>query len=1158
MSADESVIIEVKDQVSSGPARKIREIAKEALSAHSAIESLKAVLASVNDSALSRIKSSLKQTTSETLKNQVANQRLEQQVLKTATAKEKLNQAQQRSAVVTKTAEAAAARSAIVQEKLSFQIQRTATATMQAEAALNRAVVSETNAAAASQRLATAKNQTAIALQRNATEIQKTAIASKQLESATSRAITADLRAKITTEQLSAAKDRATLASTRLSTAKHNLEARTKSLNLTVGSLYRTYLLLGSLIAGGLGIINYADSYTVLQNKLQIVTESQRQVNQLTGELFDLAIKTRAPIEATTQSFARFDMALKNLGASQSETLRLTETINKSLIISGATTQESASGLLQLSQAFNKGKLDGDEFRSVMELMPVVSQAIAKELKVTRGELLKLAPEGKITAEVMRAALANVADEVDSKFGRTTATVGQAFTVLQNSLKQTLGEMNNQLGVTNALSAGIITLSHNFDILAVGVGTFAAAMLLKAVPSLWAFVAGVGVAIFNAVRYQIVLARMTGMTLTAASAAGVLNAALIAVTSPLGLLITALGAAVAAMVWYKSNSEELAEIEKERTNQVNELANAYKNYSQQRFAAEAIKVQKEALAVDAELIKKRKELSSEQSKSVNNLNVLGGSTELLSTDTKKLTAEIAELEKKQTELAIKTKAVNKVFNDGLPTVNDYTDALRLPQQAGLEEERAEKIALVTTRLDNELSRMKMLASEREIQQEFDKIEERLLRNKVTLNDAEAKSIRDKIKEIKDYNEVQKASDEIFNNLNQPIKSYIAALTASKQLLDLGAISVANYTASVTNAAEQYEKAVNPLYEINKQLEIQQKLMNLPAVNREVENEVIQTQLKLLEQGINLGEQDLAILRKKIELRNENDRILQNEQRISEEIINANRTYIEQLQAIQNLKSTGQLNDGQASQAVIDANPQFDFANTDLMFEANREKYANMYSQIEEMRKRDLISEQTSSQLKMRVWQQEQQQKLQTASSFFGTLAGLQNSNSKELARIGKAAAIAQSVINTYLAATSALANIPPPLNIPAAIAITALGFQQVNAIRSQPVGFMSGGYTGNAARNAVAGVVHGQEYVFDAAATSRIGVQNLESLRNGDLAVNNFQSGSGGEKTDARQFILQLNVEAFDASGVDSVLIERKEMLWNMMVEAANERGQEL
>lgn len=58
-------------------------------------------------------------------------------------------------------------------------------------------------------------------------------------------------------------------------------------------------------------------------------------------------------------------------------------------------------------------------------------------------------------------------------------------------------------------------------------------------------------------------------------------------------------------------------------------------------------------------------------------------------------------------------------------------------------------------------------------------------------------------------------------------------------------------------------------------------------------------------------------------------------------------------------------------------------------------------------------------------------------------------------------------------------------------------------------GFKSGGYTGNGGINDIAGVVHGKEFVFDAAATSRIGIEKLESMRAGrDIATASARTGA--------------------------------------------------
>lgn len=63
----------------------------------------------------------------------------------------------------------------------------------------------------------------------------------------------------------------------------------------------------------------------------------------------------------------------------------------------------------------------------------------------------------------------------------------------------------------------------------------------------------------------------------------------------------------------------------------------------------------------------------------------------------------------------------------------------------------------------------------------------------------------------------------------------------------------------------------------------------------------------------------------------------------------------------------------------------------------------------------------------------------------------------------------------------------------------AIGLAAVVAALAFGKGFRSGGYTGSGGVDDVAGVVHGQEFVFDAAATSRIGVGNLEAIRSGKL-----------------------------------------------------------
>lgn len=149
----------------------------------------------------------------------------------------------------------------------------------------------------------------------------------------------------------------------------------------------------------------------------------------------------------------------------------------------------------------------------------------------------------------------------------------------------------------------------------------------------------------------------------------------------------------------------------------------------------------------------------------------------------------------------------------------------------------------------------------------------------------------------------------------------------------------------------------------------------------------------------------------------------------------------------------------------------------------------------------------------------QQAMLSMASDFFGQIATLQNSKNKTMQRVGKAAAIAQTVVNTYQSATgayAALSWIPmvgPALGIAAAAAAVAAGLANVQAIRSQPEGYATGGYTGDGGKYEPAGVVHRGEFVVRKEVTRSPRVRAmLENLnQNGSAALYGWtQYADGG------------------------------------------------
>ncbi|EOI1329927.1 TPA: phage tail length tape measure family protein [Citrobacter koseri] len=122
--------------------------------------------------------------------------------------------------------------------------------------------------------------------------------------------------------------------------------------------------------------------------------------------------------------------------------------------------------------------------------------------------------------------------------------------------------------------------------------------------------------------------------------------------------------------------------------------------------------------------------------------------------------------------------------------------------------------------------------------------------------------------------------------------------------------------------------------------------------------------------------------------------------------------------------------------------------------------------------------------------------------------------------IGQATAMSQiAAINAYASAAAIPITgwaIAPAAMAAAEAATTPLiaAVAAASSAMTAGAGFANGGYTGPGGKYQPAGIVHKGEYVFDQAATNRIGVSNLEALRNGgplDATLSKPGFGTGAQ-----------------------------------------------
>lgn len=219
------------------------------------------------------------------------------------------------------------------------------------------------------------------------------------------------------------------------------------------------------------GLISIADGYASIQGKLRNVAADQAQLASVNDRVFATAQKTYTALDSTAALAVKNTRVFLGMGTShelaQQKGLRLAETIQKAIAVSGSTSAEANSLVLQLGQSLQSGVLQGDEFRSVMENGGRVIQALTDYTGKSVAELRKMAEQGKLTSQIVLDAMSAAASKIDQEFGRNVPlTVGRAWTVLQNAVTQYIGEADQSLGVTRSIGSGMVALSKNLDLVA--------------------------------------------------------------------------------------------------------------------------------------------------------------------------------------------------------------------------------------------------------------------------------------------------------------------------------------------------------------------------------------------------------------------------------------------------------------------------------------------------------------------------------------------------------------------------------------------------------------------------------------------------------------------------------------------------------------------
>ena len=302
-----------------------------------------------------------------------------------------------------------------------------------------------------------------------------------------------------------------------------NMGRKAERANGKLRTLIGTMASLAALKGG----MDATDTYTNTGARLSMITSSPEEQTALQGDIFAAARRSRGDYTDMANAVAKMKMLAGDTFGTNQEAVGFTELLNKSLKVSGAGQAEQNSAFLQLTQAMAAGKLQGDEFRSVMENAPMVANAISQYMGVSKGELKELSSDGVITADIIKNAMFQAADDINGKFDSMPRTFADVWTGIKNTGIQAFGRimtrvnemLNSDIGqsVIENLTGVIYLAADAADLFLGGLELIAENM------DLIAPIAGGLVAAF--VAYNTVLAVTNGLEMASATAKGIHAAA---------------------------------------------------------------------------------------------------------------------------------------------------------------------------------------------------------------------------------------------------------------------------------------------------------------------------------------------------------------------------------------------------------------------------------------------------------------------------------------------------------------------------------------------------------------------------------------------------------------------------------------------------------
>lgn len=261
-----------------------------------------------------------------------------------------------------------------------------------------------------------------------------------------------------------------------LATALERLTREGESATASTDNLGFSFKRLASTAAGAMSIsmvIKLVDDWgqvaAQVKNTLRSVEGDIENYANVQERFLAISNRNGKDIEITQQLYIGAAKSMQELGYSTEQTIDYAESLSSAFTANATSSMAVETANNALVKSMITGTVAGDNWNAIMRAAPTLLGDLAKELektnggiKVTENEVKKMGMEGQISFKLLADSVRHAKDANNALADSMDNTVADGFTRVTNSAKAYYGELNQSLGITRSLSAGLATISDNF------------------------------------------------------------------------------------------------------------------------------------------------------------------------------------------------------------------------------------------------------------------------------------------------------------------------------------------------------------------------------------------------------------------------------------------------------------------------------------------------------------------------------------------------------------------------------------------------------------------------------------------------------------------------------------------------------------------------